>query len=106
MWAEGDQPGLLCSAKALKMFKPYLSLGEERRPRTEEKAGPSHRRNTKSNTKQRNFAVRTKLANMLHPLMIGIITVNTSMTIAYWIFILTEAFHKKTDDETEKVNPA
>lgn len=43
---------------------------------------------------------------MLHPFMIGIVTINTSITIAYWIFILTEAFHKKVDDEPEKDNPA
>jgi len=37
VWVEGDVPGLVWSAKALKMFKPYLSLGEERRPRTEKR---------------------------------------------------------------------
>lgn len=54
VWVEGDKLGMLCSAKALNIFKPHLSLGEERRPHTDEKAGPSCRKKTKSNTKQRN----------------------------------------------------
>lgn len=43
---------------------------------------------------------------MLHPIMIGIVTVNTSLTIIYWVFILTEVFQKKVQDEPKKDNPA
>ncbi|KAL4634773.1 hypothetical protein GN956_G13885 [Arapaima gigas] len=32
---------------------------------------------------------------MLHPIMIGIVTVNTTMTILYWAFILNDVFGKK-----------
>ncbi|KAL1022914.1 hypothetical protein UPYG_G00034140 [Umbra pygmaea] len=28
----------------------------------------------------------------MHPIMIGIVVVNTSITVIYWIFILTECF--------------
>lgn len=37
VWVEGDEPEMLCSAKALNVFKPHLSLGEERRPHTDER---------------------------------------------------------------------
>lgn len=43
---------------------------------------------------------------MLHPIMIGIVALNTSITIIYWAFILIEAFHKKVEDEPKKDNPA
>lgn len=36
---------------------------------------------------------------MLHPIMIAIVTINTFITITYWIYILTQAFFKKTEDE-------
>lgn len=43
----------------------------------------------------------------MHPIMIGIVVVNTSITVIYWIFILTEAFHRKIDEEDKpKDNPA
>ncbi|KAJ8418956.1 hypothetical protein AAFF_G00004550 [Aldrovandia affinis] len=34
---------------------------------------------------------------MLHPIMFGIVTTNVSITIWYWVFILTEAFSKKIE---------
>ncbi|KAG5851448.1 hypothetical protein ANANG_G00093550 [Anguilla anguilla] len=45
-------------------------------------------------------------ANMLHPVMIAIVTANTSITILYWAFILTEVFSKKISTEAKaKDNP-
>lgn len=38
---------------------------------------------------------------MLHPIMIGIIIINTSITVVYWAYILTQAFCKKTEDEDD-----
>lgn len=45
-------------------------------------------------------------ATMLHPLIIGILTVNTSLTIIYWTFILGDAYFKwmaEPEDKPKKV---
>lgn len=45
-------------------------------------------------------------AVMLHPLIIGIVTVNTSLTIIYWTFLLGDAYFKwlmETEDKPKKV---
>lgn len=47
VWMEGDKPGMLCSAKALRIFKPHLIFGGRRDDHTEEKAGPNHRKRLK-----------------------------------------------------------
>lgn len=39
---------------------------------------------------------------MLHPLVIGIVTVNTSLTIVYWVFILSDAFSKWMQEQEDK----
>lgn len=44
--------------------------------------------------------------NMLHPLIIGIVTVNTSLTIIYWSFLLGDAYFKwlmEPEDKPKKV---
>lgn len=38
---------------------------------------------------------------MLHPMMIGIVIVNTSITVVYWAYILTQAFCTKTEDDDD-----
>lgn len=48
---------------------------------------------------------------MFHPLIIGIVTVNTSLTIIYWSFILGDAYYKwmmEPEDKPKKdvVSPA
>ncbi|KAJ7992939.1 hypothetical protein DPEC_G00267270 [Dallia pectoralis] len=45
---------------------------------------------------------------IMHPIMIGIIAVNTSITVIYWIFILAEVFNRKMEDVDDKLknNPA
>lgn len=48
----------------------------------------------------------TQSAVMLHPLIIGIVTVNTSLTIIYWTFLLGDAYFKwlmETEDKPKKV---
>ena len=43
---------------------------------------------------------------MLHPLIIGILTVNTSLTVIYWTFILGDAYYKwvlEPEDKPKKV---
>lgn len=43
---------------------------------------------------------------MLHPLIIGIMTVNTSLTVAYWTFLLSDAYFKwlsEPEDKPQKV---
>ncbi|TWW72622.1 hypothetical protein D4764_15G0000160 [Takifugu flavidus] len=43
---------------------------------------------------------------MFHPLIIGILTVNTSITIIYWTFILGDAYYKwmvEPEDKPKKV---
>lgn len=43
---------------------------------------------------------------MLHPLIIGIVTVNTSLTIIYWSFLLGDAYFKwlmEPEDKPKKV---
>lgn len=43
---------------------------------------------------------------MLHPLIIGIVTVNTSLTIVYWTFLLGDAYFKwvmEPEDKPKKV---
>lgn len=45
-------------------------------------------------------------AVMLHPLIIGIVTVNTSLTIIYWTFLLGDAYFKwlmEPEDKPKKV---
>lgn len=47
---------------------------------------------------------------MLHPLIIGIVTVNTSLTVVYWTFLLGDAYLKwlvEPEDKPKKlVTPA
>lgn len=38
---------------------------------------------------------------MLHPIMVGIIIINTSITVVYWAYILTQAFCVKPEDEDD-----
>lgn len=50
-------------------------------------------------------------STMFHPLIIGILTVNTSLTIIYWTFILGDAYYKwlmEAEDKPKKdvVSPA
>lgn len=43
---------------------------------------------------------------MLHPLIIGIVTVNTSLTVVYWTFLLSDAYFKwqsEPEDKPQKV---
>lgn len=43
---------------------------------------------------------------MWHPLIIGIMTVNTSLTVLYWSFILGDAYLKwmvEPEDKPQKV---
>lgn len=43
---------------------------------------------------------------MLHPLIIAIMTVNTSLTVVYWTFILGDAYSKwmmEQEDKPKKV---
>lgn len=43
---------------------------------------------------------------MFHPLIIGIVTVNTSLTVIYWTFILGDAYYKwlmEPEDKPKKV---
>lgn len=43
---------------------------------------------------------------MLHPLIIAIVTVNTSLTVAYWTFLLGDAYFKwlaEPEDKPKKV---
>lgn len=52
------------------------------------------------------FLESTQSANMLHPLIIGIMTVNTSLTVIYWTFILGDAYIKwlsEPEDKPKKV---
>lgn len=49
---------------------------------------------------------RFQSAVMLHPLIIGIVTVNTSLTIIYWTFLLGDAYFKwlmEPEDKPKKV---
>lgn len=39
---------------------------------------------------------------MLHPLIIGIVTANTSLTVFYWIFILGDAYFRWLDEPEDK----
>lgn len=52
----------------------------------------------------------THLVTMIHPLIIGIISVNTTITIVYWSFILGDAYFKwvaQAEDKPKKlVTPA
>ena len=47
---------------------------------------------------------------MLHPLMIGIVTVNTSMTVIYWAFLFGDFYLRwmaEADDKPkDTVSPA
>lgn len=48
----------------------------------------------------------TQPANMMHPLIIGIMTVNTSLTVVYWTFILGDAYYKwmmEPEDKPKKI---
>lgn len=48
----------------------------------------------------------TQPDTMLHPLIIGIMTVNTSLTVVYWAFILGDAYMKwlvEPEDKPQKV---
>lgn len=48
----------------------------------------------------------THSATMWHPLIIGIMTVNTSLTVIYWTFILSDAYLKwlvEPEDKPKKV---
>ncbi|TRY76113.1 hypothetical protein DNTS_010235 [Danionella cerebrum] len=38
----------------------------------------------------------------MHPIMIGIVTANTSMTVFYWNFLLSQVFAKKIKDGPEE----
>ena len=43
---------------------------------------------------------------MLHPLIIGIMTVNTSLTVVYWAFLLSDAYFSwlmEPEDKPKKV---
>lgn len=44
--------------------------------------------------------------SMLHPLMIAIVVVNTSMTIGFWTFLLSEVFFKEAETEEAKATSA
>lgn len=39
---------------------------------------------------------------MFHPLIIAIVTVNTSLTIVYWSFILGDAYYKWMMEPADK----
>lgn len=39
---------------------------------------------------------------MLHPLIIGIITVNTSLTVVFWAFVLSDAYYNWLSDPEDK----
>lgn len=47
---------------------------------------------------------------MMHPLVIGIVAVNTSLTIIYWAFMLSDAYFRwltEPEDKPKKlVTPA
>lgn len=48
----------------------------------------------------------TPSASMLHPLIIGIMTVNTSLTVVYWIFLLGDVYFRwllEPEDKPKKV---
>lgn len=38
----------------------------------------------------------------MHPILIGIVTANTSLTVFYWNFLLSQVFCKKIKDAPEK----
>lgn len=43
---------------------------------------------------------------MLHPLIIAIVTVNTSLTVVYWTFLLSDVYFKwlmEPEDKPKKV---
>lgn len=44
----------------------------------------------------------TQPDTMLHPLIIGIMTVNTSLTVVYWAFILGDAYFKWLSEPEDK----
>lgn len=48
----------------------------------------------------------TQPATMMHPLIIGIMTFNTSLTVIYWTFILGDAYYKwmaEPEDKPKKI---
>lgn len=44
----------------------------------------------------------TQFAAMMHPLILGIIVVNTSLTVVFWVFILGDSYMKWQTDPEDK----